>query len=161
MTDRYINHVTITTGDTRRSYRDEVADDVVEWISATLLPESLAEHDAGDLGPAIPSTGLHLTAMSGGRCGLVASVISPVEESDRPFVPVLVFGVAAESRCAAKIWDLLHMPGSYYVTDPHTPPASPWCAARLEPAASTLGRHALMMLGDFERCLAWAWLERQ
>jgi hypothetical protein len=160
--DRYIQHITLTTGDTRRSYRDEVADEVVEALSTTLLPEALVERDPGEFGPQIPGMTLYLAAVARGRCGLVASVVMPLTEgSDRPFVPVLIFGVAAEARCSRKVWDLLHMPGSYYVTDPETPPAPPWCAARLESVASILGRQTLMMLGDFERCLAWAWLGRQ
>jgi len=158
---RYIQHITLTTGDTRRSYRDEVGDDVVEYLSTTILPEALAEREPGAQGPEISGMGLHLTALARGRCGLIASVVSPVEGGDRPYVPVLVMGVAAEPRCSRKVWELLHMPGAYYVTDPATPPSPPWCAARLEPAASILGRERLMMLGDFERCLAWAWLERQ
>jgi hypothetical protein len=156
---RYIQIITTTTGDTRRSYRDEVADYVVEYIATSLLPEALVERDPGELGPAIPNTGLHLTALSRGRCGLIASVV--FKGGDRPFVPVLVFGVAAQSRCATRLWDLLHMPGTYYVTHPATPPAPPWCAVRLEPAAAMMGRRVMMILGDYERYLAWAWLERQ
>lgn len=36
-----------------------------------------------------------------------------------------------------------------------------WCAARLTEHAECIDAQILMMLGDFERCLARAWLERR
>lgn len=38
-------------------------------------------------------------------------------------------------------------------------PGEPWCAVRLEPGIALYPETA-HWLGDFERCLAWAWLER-
>ena len=43
------------------------------------------------------------------------------------------------------------------VTDQHRSPEPPWVAAALEPSA-THYRDAMAWLGDFERCLGWAWL---
>jgi hypothetical protein len=45
-----------------------------------------------------------------------------------------------------------------YVTDRDRPPPEPWCAALLDSAAARQSAEGLMAIGDFERCLAWAWL---
>jgi hypothetical protein len=43
-------------------------------------------------------------------------------------------------------------------TDRDEVPPEPWCAARIE-VGSLAFPDEMLWLGDFERCLAWAWLE--
>jgi hypothetical protein len=38
-------------------------------------------------------------------------------------------------------------------------PQTPWCAAKLMPGLSAYPA-AAMWLGDMERCVAWAWIEK-
>lgn len=45
-------------------------------------------------------------------------------------------------------------------TSPDTCPPEPWYAARLE-AAVLAHQDALSWLGDFECCIAWAWVLRK
>lgn len=45
-------------------------------------------------------------------------------------------------------------------TDPERCPPEPWVAALLQPGAAFAGREAMMVFGDFERCLGWAFIER-
>lgn len=169
MSDRYIQHITLTTGDTRRSYRDEVAADAVERISTTLLPEALAaDVPAGDLGPQIPDTNLYLVAMSTGRCGVIGAVAQRAEWRHAlqhikwARSPYGTIAVCAERRCSRRLWSLLHHPNSIYVTDPQTPPVDPWCAwSAVRPEYDEReGMRAAPdpALDDFIRCFAWAWI---
>jgi hypothetical protein len=76
-------------------------------------------------------------------------------------MPVITIGIAAKSRCSAKLWQMLHnhaMPGIPVKTDINAPPSAPWCAARIEGGLAHYPG-AAAWLGDFERCLAWAWIE--
>jgi hypothetical protein len=63
-------------------------------------------------------------------------------------------GVADKSRCAQPLWERLG--GA-----PDARPAEPWCAASIDPRGASADRAAYRWLGDFERCLAWAWLTRE
>lgn len=150
---RWLEHVTLTTGHSRRSYADEVSD-----AALVLCRELVAQLD-GDptkLVP-IPRTGWSLTGVSkAGRC-LTVSIVR------RPSEPIVMMSVAAHSKCGASAWRELHRYADEwrlpYVTDPRRPPPEPWCAALLDTAAPAESPEGLMMLGDFERCLAWAFLE--
>jgi hypothetical protein len=70
---------------------------------------------------------------------------------------MLNFGVAAHSRCGAKVWRLLTELPSPLPSPPERPRA-PWCAVRLMPG---MVQHpdAWDWLGDYERRIAWAWLQ--
>ena len=80
--------------------------------------------------------------------------------ADGPPSEILIsMGIAGRARCGAEIWRTLHQVAALpCVTSPDHQPRAPWCGIVLEPA---LSRHpkAAKWLGDFERCLAWAWLE--
>ncbi|MFM1991293.1 MAG: hypothetical protein RJA99_4250 [Pseudomonadota bacterium] len=148
MGDRYVQHVTLDTGDVRRSPRSEVRDDIVEmldgWIGRMLAGETV---QAGDVGIA-------LTAQSRGRCLLIEVADS------RSLDPLATIGVGTHSRCGSPLWRELHADARGTATSPDRPPPEPWVAARLRP---DLQQHlgVAEILGDLERCLAWAWIERR
>lgn len=153
MTTRYVEHITLATGHTRRSPRSEVADEVV-----TALACSLRAAIAGAQVP-VPyvTPRCTLTATGEGRC-LVATVWGGGDDRGRP-VPLVTIGVATHARCGGQVWRLLHdhalLPPR---TDRDRQPPAPWCAARLEPGVA-LHREVDDWIGDYERCLAWAWIE--
>lgn len=140
--ERYIEHVTITTGDTRRSYRHEVSDAVVEACRGYLA--------AAEAGPVEMPGDLMLSVLPDSPNVLVASISNYAGR-------LITMSVVYRSRSAIKAWRLLTETASTPVRAQR--PRVPWCAVRLEVGIATIGRDTAMMLGDAERCLAWAWLE--
>lgn len=150
--DRYIRHVTLTTGHARDCYRSEVTDDAI-----ALCAGLIATFAAGKVSEpvAIPRVGPYsISGRGGGKC-MVASVWS----NGPPSELVVSIGVAEHERCGATIWRTLHQVSQLPpATDVERQPRAPWCGVLLEPA---IMHHmdAMEWLGDFERCLAWAWIE--
>lgn len=149
---RWLEHVTLTTGHSRRSYRDEIA------------PESLAHcrslierFTAGEVSEPVP-IGIPGYSISGRRAGkcLVATVYADGPPSEL----IATIGVAGHSRCGSRLWRELHRWGRVpVVTDPERPPPEPWVAAALdEGALRPQHRQVLPYVGALEACLAWAFL---
>lgn len=155
--ETYIAHVSLTTGRVRRSPRSEVGAEVLALLDG-VLGEALA---GGELAlPAHVQPASTLTATQEGRC-LIATVWAPPEDEQR--VPLATMGVATHSRCGARLWESLHAHAADWppiATRADQQPGPPWCAARLEFGIG-LHPHAVRWLGDLERCIAWAWMERR
>jgi hypothetical protein len=150
---RYIKHITLDTGHTRRSPRDEVDDQAV-----AALQDGITLMLSGGR-PQIPGMdGYAMTGTAQGRC-LIATAWGPSG------TPLVTIGVATRSLCGAPLWRILHDPAGRIAAQ--TPlasngqrcPEEPWCAARLE-IGLAVDHDAAHWLGDWERCLAWAWLSR-
>lgn len=146
MGELYIHHVTLTTGHVRRSVREEVAPETWRPVSDLLAAALRADTPIPGVSPACT-----FRASASTRC-LVATV------SVRNSRPLVIIGVAAHSRCGASLWRRLHQGGGLATRAEDVPP-EPWCAARLEAGIALHPEHA-HWLGDFERCLAWVWIER-
>jgi hypothetical protein len=157
---RWLEHVTITTGHSRRSYLDEVSDEALALCRR--LIEQLRSADPYDV-PILRTPyelpGYVLTGyVRRGRCLIVTIAADE---------PVVTMAVGAHSRCGARVWREIHQYADEwelpYVTDRDRPPPEPWCAALLDRAAARDPAERLMALalGEFERCLAWAWLTRE
>ena len=143
---QYLWHVTLQTGHTRRSYRHEVADDVVH-VCRALLSRALRSPTE------IP--GLPLVMMAEcSRRRLLARVRT------RDDLPIVTLGVARHSAAGAPLWRLLTETSELPVHPlAERCPPEPWCAARLERGLAKLSQEHILMLGDMERCFAWAWLD--
>lgn len=166
MAERYIHHITLNTGHARASYRSEIHPGVVE-ILRPLLERALTGEHTPIPGVTPPHT------LTGGVCGRCISLtvwappLSPLafpgaaSVADRP-VPIAEIGIAPHSRCGTRLWRSLHETGERLgggiATDIERCPPEPWVAAALD---AGIAQHmaAAHWLGDFERCLAWAWLE--
>lgn len=142
MTTRYIQHVTLTTGHTRQSWRHEISPEAMT-VARDLIsrPESIVP-------VLVPETRLRWSAQA--RCA-----IGTLYTLDAPLV---TFGVAEHSRCGARLWRMLHEHQIHTATSAEHCPPEPWCAARIEPGISLIEPDRLA-LADLERCLAWAYLE--
>lgn len=154
MPPRYIEHLTIDTGDQRRSYRTEVADEVVAMLRPLLDRVAAGERVAvpGDARPRC-----ELSGALGRNRALVVTVwaVDPLPAAaglDRP-VPLVSLGIAPTSRAADEVWH-----GMTQRTRDDRTPSAPWCAVRIYPTLA-LYPEASHWLGDLERCLAWAWIE--
>lgn len=151
----YIHHVTLNTGHTRRSLAGEVSAEALAACKASLaicLSGTQQRAPLGaDLAPDIAA--YQLTATAQGRC-LVATIWHGHD-------PVCTVAIARHGRCGSHLWRLMHEPApgvAPLVTDGAMQPQAPWCAVRLE-AGITRHLDAAQWLGDYERCLAWAWIE--
>lgn len=149
----YISHITLTTGHVANHGRAVVSDAalavVVPWLAEALTSlEPLP----------IPGVTGDFAALALQQAGaLVVTVYGPQPDIGRR-EPLASFGVAVRSRQAGKLWDMLMQtqPG---VIRGLQPPGVPWCAVVPYPALLAHG-DALGWLGDFERCVAWAWVTR-
>lgn len=148
---RYLHHVTLTTGDVRRSPREEVSPEALADAQQLLVYVLQLDAPPRVIMPALGD--YTLTARASGRC-LLGLVRAP-QEID----PLATIGIAAHSRCGAWLWRDLHGGQTPVVTDRERCPPEPWVASALHPRAAA-HPGAMLWLGDFERCLGWAWLAR-
>ncbi len=145
-----MQHYTLNTGHSRSSPRSEVRDDVIPIMAPLLEP---GEHPVPWFGPDI-----RLVVPGGADAWL-----GTVYEWN---VPLVTIGIAATAQQANEIWPALE---SLYLqlTDrppfagidwraPRQPERLPWVAAVI---VGPMPAHVASMIGDFERCLAWAWVE--
>jgi hypothetical protein len=144
---RFIRHITLTTGHTRDSFAGEISPEAIEVCTALIDQMIVGKR------PPIPGfQSFRISGVSYGRC-FVATVWSGNE-------PIVTIGIANHSRCGAETWRALHKSAALpCATQSDEYPQAPWCAARLEPHCMFYP-DAMNWLGDFERCLAWAFLEK-
>ena len=152
---RTIAHVTLTTGHVRHAPAAEVEADTIEVLTPVL--EDIL---AGKTVPVPYIDGYSLSGKSSGENGS-GRCLSVVVWAETPTVePICTIGIAAHSRCAARLWRLMHEVATFpAVTDAHKPPPAPWVAVGLQDG---LIAHldATVWLGGFECCLAWTWVKR-
>lgn len=134
MTRTGMQHLTLDTGHTRVSFRDEIDPGVLARLRQLTVP---GEHQL----PSPPGGTIKVTV--DGTAALVTVF--------RGTAPLVTFGVAADEAGAADLWPLIARPGI------RQPSAAPWLAAGLEMGAAA-HQDDLRWLGDFERCWAWCWL---
>jgi len=73
-------------------------------------------------------------------------------------LPLITMGVAQRSRQGAELWQMMiAQPGA---RPGLTKPQEPWLAALVYPSAVGY-RGDLGWMGDFEACVAWAWITRR
>lgn len=138
-----MTHLTVNTGHSRWSPRAEVSDRVLPLVAPLLEP---GEHPV----PNLPGWRVVVPSSPAGW-------LATVYHGD---IPVVTVGVADTPEAAAVVWDAL---AGLYAALPvrggpgatERPDRLPWCAAVLVTPAG--GQD---WIGDLERCLAWAWLER-
>lgn len=148
-------HLTLATGHLRASPRHEVRDDTIA-VCAALFPVLL---DPTTMAPTASIPGVpnpyYLAASRVGGNGLLCLVLR-----DTPSESIATFGVAPDESSAPALWDELHACAhDVPVTTGLALPPAPWCAVALHRGVVHHHR-ALEWLGDFERCVAWAWIER-
>ena len=156
---RYIEHLTITSGNSRRCWREEVADEILDMLRP-LIDRAIKTGRHVPL-PDVVSPRSTITASQGRARALVVTVWGPavgarIGQFDA--TPLVTLGVAPTSLASAELWRQM-VPGGGEEQLPQPPaPAVPWLAVLVHPTV-TLWSEALSWLGDFERCLAWAWVD--
>ena len=140
----YLTYATASTGHSRRSYRSEVADDVVAAVKSW-LPDLMAGQQRGVLDDR------YAARQEWGNGKSIGFVVSRLDAQMRP-VEIVKIAVCRHSKRAVPAWRFVEGKGA--------PPRVPFVASGLlydNVEASDL--MALPVIADFERCLAWAWLE--
>jgi hypothetical protein len=151
--DRYLHHVSLTTGHVHRNVRSATDNERVERC-AGILAAALAGNQPVVPGIAPP---LMLHARGGGHC--LSVWLCLVDAPNAP--PVTRIAIAANSECGIELWRSLHANAPIpLATQNHALPPEPWCAERLdvEPARAEIDLWGTLQ--DFECCVAWAFLER-
>ena len=142
----HLHHITINTGHNHRSEQGDVSDDVInimqQWLADMLSGKQRAMTEKGNIGCRV---GKH-------NSKLIEFVISVGQAKQ---VDALRFVVCRHSRAKAEAWALVDGKGN--------PPQAPFLAVKLlmsefEMMDKGASFDDIMMLADFERCLAWAWL---
>lgn len=146
---RYIQHVTLQTGHSRRTYRDEVADPDIRAATDALDRSKHERVRLPQLGPEYA-----LTASWEGHNAMLCTIWLGQ-------APVVTFGVARNSRASAGLWRILlrQKVGAPIVMDESSRPEPPWIAARIEVGAALAGPEQMMAIGGMESVIAFAWLE--
>jgi hypothetical protein len=128
----------------------EVDNDIVHTLAAGL--EHAIATRAREPIPGWAPYSYNLTARAG-------AAIATIWRED---APVVTFGIAADEKDSPKLWRLLHKGGAgKHATSPDRPPAAPWIGARMEIGAAKTPPLDLLLIAEFERHLAWAFIERR
>ncbi len=147
-------HVTLTTGDVRWSPLAEVrATTIAE------LTQVLAECERNGSAEFPSPTGLMIVQQLAPGASSRHTACWTVREPQGP--ALVTFGVAVKSRPGAVLWRELHAirePGVPIATRADDLPPTPWLAVLVHLPLMFAMQHA-DWIGDFERCLAWAWIE--
>lgn len=140
----FLTHATANTKHARRSYRHEVSDNVVAVLKSW-LPDLLSGKQRGLLDDryAVRSEWHNNKA--------IGFIVSRLNEHMQP-TDIVKFAVCRHSKRAIPAWEFVGGNGR--------PPRVPFVAAGLVLRdMSETDMVELPTIADFERCLAWAWLE--
>lgn len=155
----YIRHITLATGHTSSIEPGDVSGETLArvgpWLAALV--------ESGQAAP-LPVAGLaDYSALASVHDGALAMTISgpPMQSGpmDGKCPPLVTMGVAIRSRQAAGLWRLMTGPVMPQAAPGIACPAAPYCAVAIWPTI-TLAQEAAQWLGDLERCIAWAWVNR-
>lgn len=141
---KYIYHITTTTGDTRKSYRHEVDDRVVNLL-ATWLPEL----QQGQLRSIFES--MYAVRLDTHKRMYAVFTILAVSDDMLTQREIMRFAVSSTGRGAFSAWQAVDGQGN--------PPFAPFVAAKPLTSIEFDDLLHLPLIADFERCLAWTMLE--
>jgi hypothetical protein len=158
----YINHLTVNTGHLLRTERADVRDDVLA-VMAPWLAQAIASDEPVAL--PLPDMAQYSARALVQDGALVVTVYVPAGPYRQGHayaarkLPLVTLAVAQRSRQGRPLWGQLHQAFGSFMQPGLEPPAAPWLAVVLLP--SLVGYPATAAwLGDFERCVAWAWITR-
>lgn len=145
----HIHHITINTGHDHRSERSAVPDDIID-----IMQQWLADMLAGR--PRALTNNGNVACRVGRRNGKMIEFVIAVGDAEQ--TDALRFVVCRHSKYKSEAWALAGGQGK--------PPQAPFLAANLLMSEYEMMQHGasfedIMMLADFERCIAWAWLQSQ
>ena len=153
---RYLEHVTVTTGEAWRTAREAVTDEMIHLLKGML--DSARPYDVvtgphkvyvNEI-PAAAGYALAFTAEDGVFSGTVW----------RHDVPLFTFVVTGQESTSTALWWQFCDSGDLRVrADKDKPPLVPWCANRFEVRGFLVPESERRWLEDVAGCVAWAWLD--
>jgi len=150
-------HLTITTGHTRQSPRDEVDRSILGLCQDAILPALLSGKKAKL--PRLPNNWLTGTSHEG---GLVATAW--VNHQGEP-APIATWWIATDQTSANELWKVamtycreVAVLTGQAMPQVGKPVTTPWVAAWIEIGA-IFDPSSFSWVADLERYLAWAWLD--
>ena len=160
MKSPYITHITLSTGHSRNSPREEVGDDIL-----SVLHPWLSDLIVGKIHLPLPVPALyHYTASATLDAGALLVTIfaprgphTPGKPHRGELDPLVTLGVAQRSRHGGDLWAM--MVAQFGSVPGLKRPPEPWCAIALHPGLMTHPQ-TTEWLSDLERCIAWAWITR-
>lgn len=145
-----MQHITLTSGDVRWSPREEVDDGLMRLLVDHLSAGLHATRTAPAPIPRMDGYAMHGT--TDGNV-LMASISQWHAEA---WMPILTIAAVPADAPVQRIAGLLTHAGD---APRELPRPGPWCLVRLYDTAALVPPEDLLWMGDYERCLAWAWLE--
>lgn len=142
---RFIRHITLTTGHSRDSFAGEVSAEALAACRGVVERLSKSRQ---------PVPGFSDFEVTGARqaCSMVLTVW-------RAEIPIITMGVATHSRDGASLWRVLHETAAESLqTEPQRCPPEPWAAVLIHGGIALVPNETLWV-GDFERCIAWAFYD--
>ena len=135
-------HLTLTSGDMRRSLRSEVGDDIVAMLRPLLT--------AG--GGVVK--GLRIAIEREGAAGGCRFDLGWGAD---PTTPDVCCVLCWDASAHATWWTVARaLPAAALIADPAEPAAVPWLAVAIQRTVLRRTPQQMRMLGDAERCVAWA-----
>ena len=140
----FLTQATVDTGHSKRSYRNEVGDEIVELLK-TWLPDLFA----GKLRGVIDD--YYAVRCDWHNSKSVGFTVSRMD-AEMQATEIVKFSVCRHSKRAKPSWEFVGGKGN--------PPPVPFVAAKIFSNNLTVNDLAsISAIADFERCLAWAWME--
>ncbi len=155
-----ITHITLNTGHTTLIGEGDVSGETLArvgpWLSSLIACDGRMSLPTSSLSRYVA----HAAVEDG---ALLLTVSGPVITNAGPMrglhPPLATDGIAKHSK-HTHLWALMTTGDRMPPPAPNIKmPSPPWCAAVIWPSA-LLFVDALEWLGDFERCVAWAWCNR-
>jgi len=138
----HILHVNLQTNKSARSYRADVGEAAIEALQPVVQKDG--EYDVPNV------AGRKLVVTRSGKL-LLATVQAET--------PICTIAVAAQTVGADRLWAMLHENVKLATRRDYIPDENPWSALRTEVGLADHPEDA-QWLPDFERCLAWTWLDK-
>lgn len=150
MSEKYINHITLQSAHSRDSFAREVSRATLEACKK-LIEKCLASNEIVEIAE---YPGFYLLCNQFGGRVLSGSIWYGTKKP----IALANFAIAIKSKNSKKSWAALHKFSTLTpATDSGKPPSVPWIAVSIVPEAAAYP-DAMQWFGDFERCLAWAWV---
>lgn len=156
----YITHLTLNSGHTARTPRSDVSASVTKLL-ADWLPTAVNSGRSHALPvPELSHFSAQVFVQDGGLVVTVSAPLGPHVPGQAHVgqtIPLVTFGVAQRSRQGAALWAMLLQ--AFGAKPGLQEPGAPWCAVAVHPSLGAF-TGPVDWLGDFERCVAWAWITR-
>lgn len=149
----YINHINLLTGQLTRTSRDHSDDEMINalkpWLNKALEEKIQFSIPILDLS----YFGASAYIQDG---GLVVAVFAQNAKNKQDSKPFMTFAIASRSRHSRPLWASL-LANLEHKEDIEMP-STPWVATFLD--STIITSKNIKELSDFERCVAWAWIEK-